>query len=220
MSFRVVLKWRHSLKGIGSKILWLQHKSLNTRERDDWDRKIMQNCVTKLTTYIQYLCRNRLLKKQNSVLAISSASSLHQFQQHFMCTFFMLRSQFRQHFTSTFFVQKSYEQLFSALSLALNELLYKKFAHNLLMKLTEGLMKMFWAAFLHLQFVFVFFGQKSIGKKAARKMLMNLTTFSVNLIKCSANVSFLKKKLLPKSGKVKKSYYFLWSLDGTNQYFS
>ncbi len=61
MSFRVVLKWRHSLKGIGSKILWLQHKSLNTRERDDWDRKIMQNCVTSFMDVIYNILRSTFL---------------------------------------------------------------------------------------------------------------------------------------------------------------
>jgi len=44
--------------------------------------------------------------------------------------------QFHQRFTHAFFVQKSFRQFFSALSLALNELLYKKFVHKMLMKLT------------------------------------------------------------------------------------
>jgi len=43
--------------------------------------------------------------------------------------------QFHQRFTHTFFVQKSFEQLFSAWSLALNKLLYEKCTLKMLMKL-------------------------------------------------------------------------------------
>jgi len=47
--------------------------------------------------------------------------------------------QFHQRFTRAFFVRKSFRQLFSAYSLALNKLSYKKISRKMLMKLTPGI---------------------------------------------------------------------------------
>jgi len=52
------------------------------------------------------------------------------------CPKFYPMRQFHQHLTRTFFVQNSFEQLFSAMRLALNKLLYKKCTRKMLMELT------------------------------------------------------------------------------------
>jgi len=49
-------------------------------------------------------------------------------------------------------------------------------------------MKVFFAAFLYLQFGFVIFWQKNIGSKAARKMLMKLTPGLFDHTECATDL--------------------------------